>query len=168
MVKIAPADPAISDATPKPNAGGAAPESLDDIARDADLLDTSPAREAAASQAAELQEVTQSNEAELLVTLETIRAMVFPLLAMVTPAEKMQALASVWHDGVLGQSASAGAMVMEKHGWSMGSVMGEYGCYVMLAAALAPPVILTRKIIAEPKEKGSTLAEKSPPDGQQK
>lgn len=146
---MAPADPAIEDAAVKP--GGV--EDLVDIAREADLLDTAPAAAAQASQAAEVEAITQSNEAELLVTLQTIRAMVFPLLGMVTPPEKMQQLASVWHDGVLQASASAGALVMEKHGWSMGSLMGDYGCYVMLAAALAPPVIMTRKILAEPKEK---------------
>lgn len=146
---MAPADPVIDDAAVKP--GGA--ESLDAIAREADLLDTAPAAAAQASQAAEVEAITQSNEAELLVTLQTIRAMVFPLLGMVTPQEKLQQLANVWHDGVLQASASAGALVMEKHGWSMGSVMGDYGCYVMLAAALAPPVIMTKKILAAPEEK---------------
>ncbi|WP_455342452.1 hypothetical protein [Variovorax durovernensis] len=141
----------MTDVVAKP--GGAAPESLDNIAREADLLDTSPEREAQAGQVAQAEQVTANNESELLVTLQAMRAMAFPMLAMVTDEQRMSALANVWNDGVLGASAAAGAQVLEKHGWSMGSLMGDYGCYVMLVAALAPPIVLTKKILETPKEK---------------
>ncbi|WP_371086035.1 hypothetical protein [Variovorax sp. RCC_210] len=149
--------PDVTDVVAKP-AGGAAPESLDNIAREADMLDTSPEREAQAGQVAQAEQVTANNESELLVTLQAIRAMAFPMLAMVTDEQRMNALAGVWNDGVLGASAAAGAAVLEKHGWTMGSLMGDYGCYVMLVAALAPPIVMTKKILEAPKEKARAPA----------
>lgn len=154
-MKIAPEE--VTDVTPKP--AGTGGESLADLAREADMLDAAPEAAAQAGQIAETQQLTASNEAELLVTLQAIRAMAFPMLAMVTDQARMDALGQVWNDGVLGASAAAGAAVMEKHGWTMGSVMGQYGCYVMLVAALAPPIVMTKKILEVPKERP-----KGPPD----
>jgi len=143
-------DQSVTDVTHRPaNAG----ESMADLARAADMLDAAPEAAAQAGQVAEAQALTANNESELLVTLQAIRAMAFPMLAMVTDEQRMHALGQVWNDGVLAQSAAAGAAVMEKHGWSMGSVMGQYGCYVMLVAALAPPVVMTKKILEVPKAK---------------
>jgi methyl coenzyme M reductase beta subunit len=159
----------VTDVTAKPVV--AAPESLDALAREADMLDASADREAVAGQVAETAQMTASNESELLVTLQAIRAMAFPMLAMVTDEQRMAALAQVWNDGVLGASAAAGAAVLEKHGLSMGSVMGEYGCYVMLVAALAPPIVMTKKILETPKERAKQPGAVSPTqnagDGQQ-
>ncbi|MES2249220.1 MAG: hypothetical protein V4645_18210 [Pseudomonadota bacterium] len=157
----------VTDVIAKP--GGAAPERLADIAREADMLDTSPEREQHAGQVAESAQVVANNESELLVTLQAIRAMAFPMLAMVVDEGRMSALGQVWNDGVLGASAAAGAAVLEKHGWSMGSLMGDYGCYVMLVAALAPPVVMTKKILEAPKEKPRAPAPAPAPaaDGQQ-
>lgn len=155
----------ITDVIAKP--AGAAPEKLSDIAREADMLDTSPDREAQAGQVAETAQAVANNESELLVTLQAIRAMAFPMLAMVTDEQRMNALGNVWNDGVLGASAAAGAAVLEKHGWSMGSLMGDYGCYVMLVAALAPPVVMTKKILETPKEKPKAPTPAPAVNGQQ-
>lgn len=152
----------VQDVAAKP-ATGAAPESLADLEREATLLDVAPEREALAGQVAEAEAAVAGNQAELLMTLEAIRAMVFPMLAMVTDERRMAALGQVWNDGVLGQSAAAGAAVMEKHGWSMGSVMGNYGPYLMLAAALGPPIVMTKKILEKPKPEPKPEA----PGGQQ-
>ena len=156
----------VTDVIAKP-AGGAAPESLDNIAREADMLDTSPEREAQAGQVAQVEEAIATNESELFEALDVARALVFPLLAMVTDEGRMQALAEVWNDGVLKRSASAGAKVMEKHGWTMSGVAGEYGCYLMLAAAVAPPIVLTKKILEKPKEKPKAPPAAPAPNGQQ-
>ncbi|WP_454902733.1 hypothetical protein [Variovorax gossypii] len=157
--------PDVTDVVAKP--GGAAPESLDNIAREADLLDTSPEREAQAGQVAQVEETIANNESELFEALDVVRALAFPLLAMVTDEGRMHALAEVWNDDVLKRSASAGAKVMEKHGWNMGSVAGEYGCYLMLAAAVAPPIVLTKKILETPKEKPKAPPAAPTPNGQQ-
>jgi hypothetical protein len=131
-------------------------ESLADLAREADLLDTSPAREGEAAQAVAVAEATASTEEELRGALELVRGMLFPLLATVTPEAKLIQLGQVWHDGVLLASAKAGAQVMALHGWTMGGVgdlFGRYGPYVSLALALVPPVIATKKIMEAPDPK---------------
>jgi hypothetical protein len=163
LTKDSPDD--VTDVTIKPS--GAAPEKLADIAREADLLDTSSDREAQAGQVAQTEQLTANNESELLVTLQAVRAMAFPMLAMVTDDQRMQALGQVWNDGVLGASAAAGAAVLEKHGWSMGSIMGDYGPYVMLVAALAPPIVMTKKILETPKEKPKAPTPAPAANGQQ-
>lgn len=138
--------------TPAEPAGTGA-ESLGDLAREADMLDAAPALAAQAGQAAAVAEVIQSNEAELYGTLQAVRAMVFPLLSMAVEPARMAMLANVWNDGVLQSTASAGAAVLERHGITMGQVMGQFGPYVMLVAAVAPPVLMTKKILSAPAEK---------------
>ena len=145
---------------------GAAPENLADLAREADFLDAAPAAEAAAGAADDAAKVVQSNENELLSTLETLRAMVFPVLSMVVDGQRMAALAQVWSDQVLASSAQAGALVLAKHGIEITDVLGKFGPYVMLAAALAPPVFMTKKILEKPKVKPAD-AVASPANGQQ-
>jgi hypothetical protein len=130
-------------------------------------LDTSPQREAEAGQAAQAAEVTLSNEAELLGTLQAIRAMAFPLLSMAVDQQRMQQLANVWNDGVLDQTAKAGAAVLERHGITMGQVMGQFGPYIMLVAAVAPPVMLTKKILSVPAEKPPGVQPETRTNGQQ-
>ncbi|VTU20744.1 hypothetical protein SRS16CHR_02705 [Variovorax sp. SRS16] len=150
-----------------PASGAAAPESLASLAAEATLLDTSPEREAQAGQMAQAAELVQSNEAELYGTLQAIRAMAFPMLSMVVDAQRMAQLGAVWNDGVLQSTASAGAAVLERHGITMGQVMGQFGPYIMLVAAVAPPVMLTKKILSAPKDKAPGQAPEKLADGQQ-
>jgi hypothetical protein len=149
----------------EPAAGAAAPESLADLARAADMLDAAPEAQAQAVQAAQAAEVAQSNEVELFGTLQAIRAMTFPLLSMVIDQQRMQALGQVWNDAVLDQTAKAGAAVLERHGITMGQVMGQFGPYIMLVAAVAPPVMMTKKILTPPKPAPQNAS--APADGQQ-
>lgn len=142
----------------QPVVGAAAPESLADLAAAADLLDTAPAAAAQAVQEAQAAEVALSNEAELFGTLQAVRAMAFPLLSMAVDRPRMQALEQVWNDGVLEQTAKAGAAVLERHGITMGQVMGQFGPYIMLVAAVAPPVMMTKKILSPPKSAVQTAS----------
>ena len=128
-------------------ASGAESENLADLEREADLLDAAPEVEAAASAEKNDAQVLQSTEAELLSTLETIRAMVFSLFSSVVDSQRMQALGQVWNDQVLAGSAQAGALVLAKHGIQLTDVMGKFGPYVMLLAVVAPPVLMTKKIL---------------------
>lgn len=134
-----------------PDAGAPGPESLANLAREADMLDAAPELAVQAGQAAQAAELVQSNEAELFGTLQAVRAMVFPLLSMVVDKPRMTALGNVWGDQVLQSTASAGAQVLERHGITMGQVMGQFGPYIMLVAAVAPPVLMTKKILEKPK-----------------
>lgn len=151
----------------EPVAGAAASESLAALAGEAMLIDTSPQRDAEAGQAAQAAEVALSNEAELFGTLQAVRAMAFPLLSMAVDKQRMAALDQVWNDAVLQQTAKAGAAVLERHGITMGQVMGQFGPYIMLVAAVAPPVMLTKKILSAPKEKAPGAEPVARADGQQ-
>ena len=82
-------------------------------------------------------------------------------------AKSMQALGQVWNDGVLEQTAKAGAAVLERHGITMGQVMGQFGPYIMLVAAVAPPVMMTKKILSPPKEPKAVTPTGNAGDGQQ-
>nr|ART90382.1 hypothetical protein [uncultured bacterium] len=86
---------------------------------------------------------------------------------MVVDQARMSQLGAVWNDGVLQSTASAGAAVLERHGITMGQVMGQFGPYIMLVAAVAPPVMLTKKILSAPKEKAPGQAPEKIADGQQ-
>lgn len=158
-LKDEPAD--VTDVTVKP--AGTGGESLDDLAREADMLDAAPEAAAQEGERAEIAQQVQSESAELLGVLQAVRAMAFPILSMAVDERRMAALAQVWNDGVLGQSAAAGAAVMAKHGWSLNGAFDQFGPYVMLVAALAPPVMMTKKIM-EPDPKPAAA---KPADGQQ-
>lgn len=168
MVLMKTDQPEVEDVTSRTAAP--AGESLADLAREADLLDTSPDRAAVAGAEAAVAEQVVSTSSELLGLLTMLRAMVFPILGMAIDARRMAALQHVWNDGVLGQSAAAGAQVMALHGWTLNGAFDKYGPYVMLAAALGPPVLLTKKIM-EPDKKAdeAPAASSTTPtaDGQQ-
>lgn len=129
-------------------AGDPAADSLDNLTREADLLDTSGEREAQAGAVEVAQEATATAEVELLGALQLVRGMVFPLLAATIDERRMGALAGVWNDTVLAQSSAAGAQIMALHGWTLGGAFSKYGPYIALGAALAPPVLATRAIMA--------------------
>jgi hypothetical protein len=150
------APPDIEDVTPRPPSSapdGVMPESLDDLAREADMLDAAPAAAASAGAIAAAEQLEATAGAELFGVLQMVRGMVIPMLGVVVEAPRLAALESIWNDGVLERSAGAGAAIMARHGWTMGGVMGEYAPYIMLVAALAPPVIQTRQVLAAPPPK---------------
>lgn len=91
------------------------------------------------------QQMQDATAAELLAALTMARAMAFPILGA-----KGERLKAVWTDDVLQNAAGAGAAVMQLHGLTMGALSVKYAPYIALAAALAPPLIQTRKILAEP------------------
>lgn len=131
-------------------------EDLDTLAGEAQLLDTSPtkAEEAQAQrQAQEAGQAVDSNAGQLLAAATMIRAMWLPLL----PARKSQALAVVWRDEVLAGAAQAGAQVLVLHGVDMGQVVGRFGPYVALIAALGPPVLATVQVMKAPEPKAPAV-----------
>ena len=48
-----------------------------------------------------------------------------------------------WGDRTLRGIAQPGAEIMHRHGWDVAGVMGRYGPYIALLAAVAPPTIAT-------------------------
>lgn len=152
IIKAPGASEPATDATIKPQAGAEGGESLDALGAEAAALDGAPT---AASQAQEVRqqeqaaEVLQSNEAELYAALDLARAMALPIL----PADKAEKLRAVWSDERLRAAAAAGAAVMARHQVSMGGLLSDYGPYIALFAALAPPVLETRAVLMLPAPK---------------
>lgn len=152
IIKAPGASEPATDAAIKPQAGADGGESLEALGAEAVALDGAPT---AASQAQEVRaqeqaaEVLQSNEAELFAALDLARAMALPIL----PADKAEKLRTIWSDERLKVAAAAGAAVLGKHGLSMGGILGDYGPYIALLAALAPPVLETRAVLMLPAPK---------------
>ncbi len=131
-------------------------EDLDQLAGEAQLLDTSPTKAEEAQAQRQEQEAGQavdSNAGQLLAAATMIRAMWLPLL----PKSKGEALAYVWRDEVLAGAAQAGAQVLVLHGIDMGEVVGRLGPYVALIAALGPPVLSTVQIMKAPEPKAPAV-----------
>jgi hypothetical protein len=53
----------------------------------------------------------------------------------------------VWSDQQIDGIAAAGGAVCDRHGWDFGAALGNYGPYIALAAATAPPVLATHGAI---------------------
>lgn len=141
-------------------------ESLDTLAQDAQLIDTSldpRAEQREQQQAQQEADVLDSVAAELMAAATMIRAMWLPLIEASSP-RKAAALAMVWNDGTLRNAAGAGAQVMQLHGITLGSVLGKFGPYVALVAALAPPVIQTAQIMRVQEAKPAEVVQ--PPAGE--
>lgn len=75
--------------------------------------------------------------AEVLQALELARSMAAPTFGWWREFER------VWSDAALRRIAEAGAAVMERHGWTVGDLLGAWGPYIALIAAAAPPSIAT-------------------------
>jgi hypothetical protein len=81
------------------------------------------------------------NAAEILGALQLARMMVAPMFKW-WPEFK-----ATWTDETLEGIATGGGAVMDKHGWTMGGLMNEFGAYIALATATAPPVFITLQAI---------------------
>lgn len=130
-------------------------ENLDDLAREAALIESTPSKadEARAQHEAQQEQATQNgNVGELLAAATMIRALWLPLL----PPHKAAVLASVWSDQTLANGAQAGAQVLALHGVQLGEVLGRYGPYVALVAALGPPVLATVQVMRTPEPQPAT------------
>ena len=77
------------------------------------------------------------NAAELLGALQLARMMVAPMFAWWPDFER------TYSDATLERIAAGGGAVMDKHGWTTGGLMGEWGPYIALATATAPPLFAT-------------------------
>lgn len=59
----------------------------------------------------------------------------------------------VWSDAALRGIAEGGAAVMQKHGLTMGGVLSEWGPYLALIGATAPPAFATYQAMQDRKER---------------
>lgn len=74
---------------------------------------------------------------ELRQALDMVRAMARPLFA------DWQDFGSVWSDTTLQAMAENGGAIMDRHGWTMGGLLSQWGPYIGLAAAVGPAAMAT-------------------------
>ncbi|MFT3665570.1 hypothetical protein [Piscinibacter sp.] len=111
---------------------------LDVLAAEAASLEAGAAP--AAPSAAQTRQA-DSEAAELLGALQMARMMVAPMFGW------WAQFGEVWSDQALERIAAGGALVMQRHGWTMGGLMGEFGPYIALAGATLPPSFVTWQAI---------------------
>lgn len=99
--------------------------------------------------------VETNTAAELLGALQLARAMVTPLFTW------WPDFGQVWGDGQLQGIADAGGQVMDRHGWTMGGAMSEYGPYIALLGATAGPGLATYQAIKAHREDEARKARES-------
>lgn len=118
-------------AGPEPDADFAA------LMTEAATIDGPPAELGAAGEPGQVVSLPDL-KAELLGALEMARLgaaeMAFPW---------WREFGNTWNDRRLDQIATAGAAIMQKHGWTMGGLEASWGPYLMLALATIPPAVAT-------------------------
>lgn len=123
-----------------------APQSatLDDLQQQAAALEQQEASQAQEPTKQEIQR-QQSAVDDLFDALRMARDIAGPAVWWMT-SEKF---AAVWSDARIRDISSAGAAIMERHGWTLAQVVGKYAPYVALAAALAAPTLETVRTYKE-------------------
>lgn len=119
------------------------PDALDMLEAQALALDGSSSTQAqdfAQQQAEQAQAEVMSMGQELAATLEVIRE-------MITEAAGEPELRVIWSDDRLTGIGTAGAMVMQRHGFTLASFLGTWGPYIALIGALLPPGLGTFKLV---------------------
>lgn len=123
-----------------------ASQALASIEAEALALETAAAPAAPGVPAAAAAPAADNTAAELLGALQMARMMVAPMF------QWWPAFGDTWSDAQLQGIAEGGALVMQRHGWTMGGVMGEFGPYLALAGATLPPSFVTYQAIKAHKE----------------
>lgn len=126
-----------------------------DFADLADLEREAGAIEGVAAERAAPPPIPDTTAAELLGALEMARLMISPGMAW------WPAYGEVWNDRTLRGIADSGADVMQRHGWSMGDLLSQWGPYIGLIGATLPPSLVTWQAVKDRREQAEREA-KSP------
>jgi hypothetical protein len=78
---------------------------------------------------------------ELRGALEMVRLMASPAFAW------WPQFGQVWSDQTLQAMATNGAVIMERHGWTVGQALAEWGPYIGLIGATLPPALATYQAV---------------------
>lgn len=94
--------------------------------------------------------------AELESALTMARLMVAPMFNW------WPEFSATWSDSTVKAISESGGAIMDKHGWSVGAVLGQWGPYIALIAAVGPPAFVTFQAIkAREKEAPRVSAEQT-------
>jgi heme exporter protein D len=128
---------------------------LDAIARDAAAVEGgAPAPGGAAAPTG------FSNAENLQGALSMAKLMIAPMFAWWPEFDR------VWSDDQVKQISFAGGAVCDKHGWDFSAAMGNYGPYIALAVATAPPVLATHQAIKLAKAQAAAAERQAREGGQ--
>jgi hypothetical protein len=133
-----------------------APDALDALELEADQLEG-----AAVQVVEEAKEEKATKEAasmvdDLVEVLKMARTMVGTAFVWWPDFEK------TWSDAVLTAIATNGAILMQRHGWTMGRLMSEWGPYIGLLGCMLPPAYATWLAIQNRKELMHERAQQAP------
>lgn len=158
----------------EPNTTPTAPEGEDlaDLELQATALEGAGQAQQQRAQQAQAEQQQQQEQAtiesmagELRQALAMIRLMAEPAFAWWTQYREC------WSDRQLDAIAKAGAAVMQRHGLTMGELFAQWGPYIALATATAPPALATYAAIkhrkANPEPAPSTAGERLQPQPDQ-
>jgi hypothetical protein len=120
--------PDTEDATPAPGADALDAITFDDVEGEGAPEKAEPAP-------------GMGNAENLEMALKMAKALLTPMFAFWPQFDQ------VWSDSQVERIAGAGGAVCDKHGWDFGGALGQYGPYIALAAATAPPVMATAMAI---------------------
>ena len=126
--------------------------SFADLAGEAELIDTGSAVPRTALATVPPDPVA-AQARELLDVLTLARQIVKPMFAW------WPEFGDVWADQQLASVADAGALVMDKHGWTTGAMFQEFGPYIALGMATVPPAIATHQAIKARKAQAAAEAQ---------
>lgn len=113
-------------------------DGLDHLLQQAENIDAGHAPTATPTT---VEAVPTNTAAELEGALTMARLMVEPMFAW-WPEFK-----ATWGDATIKAIADSGGAIMDRHGWSVGAVLGQWGPYIALIAAVGPPSFVTFQAI---------------------
>lgn len=127
----------LTDEKPAPGATPE-PDGLDHLLTQAENID---AGRKPMADAVTVEALPTNTAAELKGVLTMARLMVAPMFAWWVEFK------TVWSDDALEGIAQGGGAVMDRHGWSVGEALGQWGPYLALVGAVAPPAFVTYQAI---------------------
>lgn len=140
----------MQDVQAKPAASQGDPAAgLDSLIGEAQKIESSGQQQQQAAEQKQEQQAVDTLEADLLSALDMAAAPAQPAMWWLTP-EQFDAL---WGKKVRQAIAESGAVIMRRHGLSIGGLMGQYGPYIGLVAVLGPSVAGTVAVYKAEKQK---------------
>lgn len=132
-----------SEAQPDPLAG------LDALEREAGAAEASGQAQQQQATAKQEQQEVDTLEADLLDALNMAAAPAKPAMWWLNDEQ----FESLWGQKVRKAIAESGAVIMRRHGLSLGGLMSQYGPYVGLVAAIGPSVAATVAVYKTEKQR---------------
>lgn len=114
------------------------PGNLDALAAEAASLEADAQAQENAPSKADTQQAANL-ESELLAALQLVRGIAGPLCHWMT----LERFERTWSNERIRAMAEPGAIIMQLNGWTVGAMLGKWGPYIALTAAMGAPTLET-------------------------